>query len=229
MRGRLLERNDMKEIQLPRFEMRAVGAPSDRQWFCVACVGLLGNFNVFAFLEPEEANADAARLERQADVDTLFRFVVTANVEKDAVDVQCYAADVLKANPELIARMSSTVRTDENGALNWKVPKADNEGRTVQAYSDAITRSVKPATLNDADRATLARLNTEGARVLADESIARRASDDFDYWRFHAEACEMSRGTRGGFAAHIGDAYCKADKRNARRLVAAFPELFGQK
>lgn len=36
----------------------------------------------------------------------------------------------------------------------------------------------------------------------------------------------ICRGARGGFAASLGDAFCKADKTNQRKLVFAFPDIF---
>ena len=37
---------------------------------------------------------------------------------------------------------------------------------------------------------------------------------------------ELATGAHGSFAALIGEAYLKADRSNAERLVKAFPELF---
>lgn len=42
----------------------------------------------------------------------------------------------------------------------------------------------------------------------------------------HDLAIEMSQGSRGGFASHIGKAYCAADNSNRRSLEVAFPHLF---
>lgn len=45
------------------------------------------------------------------------------------------------------------------------------------------------------------------------------------YWIAHAKALALQTGSRGSFAAIIGDAFIRADSRNAARLIAAFPEL----
>lgn len=36
----------------------------------------------------------------------------------------------------------------------------------------------------------------------------------------------ICRGERGGFAAALGDAFCRADSSNQRKLIEAFPNIF---
>ena len=43
---------------------------------------------------------------------------------------------------------------------------------------------------------------------------------------FYLSACELSTGSHGSFAQHIGDAFIVADKGNSQKLLDAFPEVF---
>lgn len=42
-------------------------------------------------------------------------------------------------------------------------------------------------------------------------------------------AIELSRGLQGGFMASLGDAYCRADSGNRKRLELGFPHVFNSK
>jgi hypothetical protein len=44
------------------------------------------------------------------------------------------------------------------------------------------------------------------------------------YWVAHGKALALQCGSRGSFAALIGDAFIRADKRNAARLISDFPD-----
>jgi hypothetical protein len=69
-------------------------------------------------------------------------------------------------------------------------------------------------------------LQASGLTVcLADRVTAKQQTEQDAYWVAHAKALKLQTGSRGSFAALIGDAFIRADSRNAARLIAAFPEL----
>lgn len=43
---------------------------------------------------------------------------------------------------------------------------------------------------------------------------------------FYLSACELSTGSHGSFAQHIGDAFIVADRGNSQKLLDAFHEVF---
>lgn len=70
----------------------------------------------------------------------------------------------------------------------------------------------------------LARATFRNAETHAHPEGTDQTSRDV-YWIAHAKALALQTGSRGSFAAIIGDAFIRADSRNAARLIAAFPEL----
>jgi hypothetical protein len=45
-------------------------------------------------------------------------------------------------------------------------------------------------------------------------------------YEFYLSAVELSTGSHGSFAQHIGEAFIVADKGNSQKLLDAFPEVF---
>jgi hypothetical protein len=64
----------------------------------------------------------------------------------------------------------------------------------------------------------------EIARALFRMAHTEQTARD-SYWTAHEKALRLQNGSRGSFAALIGDAFIRADSRNAARLIEAFPEL----
>jgi hypothetical protein len=87
------------------------------------------------------------------------------------------------------------------------------------------TNGIKPASvITDAALSDLhAHMSIAGTPQRPITACEQTAQES--YWIAHGKALDLQRGSHGSFAALIGDAFIRADSRNAARLISAFPDL----
>lgn len=103
------------------------------------------------------------------------------------------------------------------------------------SYESAVEFGRAAYARTDAPKVALAALHTRmsvaGVPNRPIDASATPDADDIEraaiaYWTAHGKALDLERGARGTFAALIGEAFTRADKKNAARLISAFPDLF---
>lgn len=124
-------------------------------------------------------------------------------------DVQTYIAS--RANGVIEFGLTVKADADTEDSL-YDIPLgAARDAETVDRMFDEAMRRIASA----AQQSGMTHAHPEGTD---------QTSRDV-YWIAHAKALALQTGSRGSFAAIIGDAFIRADSRNAARLIGAFPEL----